>query len=314
MSLLTDHSQDIDLLRRGTRRFLLAGLLLLVALILAILVRQGLFRPTANLGFVADSAQDITKGMAVRIAGFRVGSVSEMTLRPDGKVDVALEIDADQMRFVTRDAVAELRKEGLVGSATIEIVPGQDKTRLASADARLAFSRAEGLTAMANQLRAEIVPILRDVKAITGTIADPNVGLPATLAQVRETTRSLNALLDTSNRQVGAIGSSAVRVLGKAEEDMARLGDTLATANARLPALLEKTQAVLDHAERIGAEAEATVPAALRDGSAVAGDVREIVSGAKQAWPVRNLIAPPGPARVAADSDPHAAGGRGAAR
>ncbi len=314
MSLLIDHGESIESLRRGTRRFIAAGIVVVLALVFAILVRQGLFRPTTTLGFLADSAQDISKGMAVKIAGFRVGSVSDITLRADGKVDVALEVDADQMRFVTRDAVAELRKEGLVGSATIEIVPGPDKTRLASADARLAFSRAEGLTAMANQLRAEIVPILRDVKTITGTIADPEKGLPATLAHVRETTQSLNALIATSNQQVGAIGNSAVRVLGKAEEDMSRLGDTLTTANARLPALLDKTQAVLDHVERIGAEAESTLPPALRDGSAVAGDVREIVTGAKQSWPIRNFVAPPGPARLANDSDPQAAGGRRAAR
>jgi len=314
MSLLIDHGQGIESLRRGTRHFIAAGLLAVLALIFAILVRQGLFRPTTSLGFVADSAQDITKGMAVRIAGFRVGSVAQITLRDDGKVDVALEVDADQMRFVTRDAVAELRKEGLVGSATIDIVPGPDRTRLASADSRLAFSRAEGLTAMAHQLRAEIVPILRDVKAITGTIADPATGLPATLAQVRETTRSLNTLIATSNQQVGAIGTSAVRVLGKAEEDMARLGDTLTTANARLPALLDKTQSVLDHVEKIGAEAEATLPPALRDGSAVAGDVREIVDGAKQSWPIRNIVVQPGPVQIKPDSDPRAEGGRSALR
>ena len=179
MSLLAGHDRDLDALRRGTRRFVLVGVLLLLGLMSLILVRQGLFRPTVPLGFVADSGQDLAKGTAVKIAGFRVGSVTDMVLRPDGKVDVALEIDAEHMRFVTKDATAELRKEGLVGSAAIEIVAGPDPTQLASAQAKLRFSRGEGITAMANQLRAEIVPILRDVKAITGTIADPKTGLPA---------------------------------------------------------------------------------------------------------------------------------------
>jgi ABC-type transporter Mla subunit MlaD len=79
MSMLIAQDREADALQRGTRRFLLFGLLMVVALIAAILVRQGLFRQTATLGFVADSAQDISKGQAVRIAGFRVGSVVAVT-------------------------------------------------------------------------------------------------------------------------------------------------------------------------------------------------------------------------------------------
>jgi len=110
--------------RCGTRRFLLFGLLAIIALIAAILVRQGLFRQTATLGFVADSAQDISKWQAVKIAGFRVGSVITVTLRRDGKVEVGLEIDADHLRFVTRDAVVELRKEALIGDIQKEVGAG----------------------------------------------------------------------------------------------------------------------------------------------------------------------------------------------
>lgn len=314
MSLLIQQDRDAAALRRGTRLFLLAGLLAVLAIIAAILVRQGLFRQTTTLGFVADTAQDINKGMAVKVVGFRVGSVEDITLRPDGKVEVGMEIDSNYMRFVTQDAVAELRKEGLVGSATIEIVPGPDRNRLASADAVLAFSRAEGLTGMAQQLRAEVVPILRDIKSITGTLADAQHGIPATLNQVNATTGSLRTLLDTGNRQAGEVGGAATRAIGKAEADLSHLGDTLQTVNAQLPAMLGKTQRVLDHVEKISAEAETSLPPALKDGSATVGEVREIVSGAKQAWPLRNLVEQPGPATLKVDSDPHAQGGRGATR
>lgn len=306
MSMLIAQDREAEALQRGTRRFLLFGLLAVLAVIAAILVRQGLFRQTATLGFVADSAQDISKGQAVRIAGFRVGSVAAVTLRPDGKVEVGLEIDADHMRFVTRDAVVELRKEALIGAATLEIVPGPDRGKLAADQARLSFSRGESLTAMAGQLREQIAPILKDVKTITGTLADQQQGLPATLRQVRETTGALHTLLDTGNRQVAGVGGAAARVLGKAEEDLGQLGRTLETANSRLPALLDRTQGIVDHVERISADAETSVPPVLRDGGAAAADVREIVAGAKAAWPIRNLVDTPAPVRLKADSDPRA--------
>lgn len=310
MSLLTQYDADARSVRRVTRRFLIIATLLALALVVAIFVRQGLLRQTVSFSFVADSAQDIAKGQAVRIAGFRVGAVTEVNLRDDGSVAVNLEVDADHARFVTHDARIELRKEGLVGSPTLEIVPGADKTRLAAAQARLAFSRADGLGALANQVRDEFVPILKDIKAITGALADPETGLPGTLARIRASSEALNALLANGNRQVEGIGGTAIRVLGKAEEDLSHLGQTLEAANKRLPGMLDRTQQVLDHVEKISAEAEASVPPALRDGSAVAADVREIVGGAKQTWPISSMIDAPAPARLRADSDPRGEAGR----
>jgi phospholipid/cholesterol/gamma-HCH transport system substrate-binding protein len=304
MSLLTQYDADAAALRRGIRRFLLASLLATLAVAAAIMVRQGVFRQTTSYSFVTNSAQDIVKGQAVRIAGFRVGSVADVSLKDDGQVAVIIEIDADQMRFVTHDARVELRKEGLVGSATLEIMPGPDQSRLAPAQARLKFSRADGLAALANQVRDEFIPILKDIKAITGALADPAKGLPGTLAQIRSSSEALNTLLINGNRQVDGIGSTAIRVLGKAEQDLNHLGQTLETANRRLPGMIDRTQQVLDHVEKITAEAEVSVPPALRDGSSVVGDVREIVSGAKQTWPIRNMVDAPAPATLKADSDP----------
>ena len=310
MSLLIQHDSDAAALRRGTRRFLFVAALTILALITAIVIRQGLFRQTTNYSFVTNSAQDIVKGQAVRIAGFRVGAVADVSLKDDGQVVVTMEIDADHMRFVTYDARVELRKEGLVGSPTLEIVPGPDKSRLAAAQARLTFSRAEGLGALANQVRDEFVPILKDIKLITGVLADPQKGLPGTLAQVRASSEALNALLANSNRQVNGIGGAATRVLGKAEEGLTQLGQTLTVANQRLPGLIDRTQQVLDHVEKIAAEAEISVPPALREGSAVASDVREIVSGARQSWPIRNFVDAPAPAKLKMDSDLRGEAGR----
>lgn len=310
MSLLTQHDADAAALRRGTLRFLAFAALATLALLAAIVVRQGLFRQTTGYSFIANSAQDIAKGQAVRIAGFRVGSVADVKLKDDGQVEVGLEIDADHMRFVTHDARVELRKDGLVGSATLEIVPGPDKTRLAPAQGRLAFSRADGLAALANQVRDEFIPILKDIKVITGVLADPQQGLPGTLARIRASSEALNVLLANGNRQVEGIGGAAVRVLGKAEADLNHLGKALENVNQRLPGMIERTQQVLDHVEKITAEAETSVPPALRDGGAVAADVREIVGGAKQAWPIRNFVDAPGPATLKADSDPRGEAGR----
>jgi len=308
--MLIDHDLNAKDLRRGTRWFLFAGLLIGASLATTILVRQGMFRQTASLGFVANSAQDISKGQSVKIAGFRVGSVDEITLQPDGSVAVQLEIDASYMRFVTKDATVELRKEGFVGGATLEILPGTDKTRLAADQATLQFSRAEGLTAVANSLRDKLVPVLDDIKTITATLVDPHTGLSASLGKVRDTAGTLQTLLQTGNQQLGAVGKSAVHTLDKAQDDLGRAGQTIETINARLPALLTKTQDILDHVESMAAEAKATLPPTLKNANSTVADVNEIVSGAKNAWPIKTLLEPKEPGSLAIDSDPRAEGAR----
>jgi len=313
MSLLSTHDSEIALLQRGTRRFLLSGAAVLMLVLGAMLLHQGLFRQTAALGFVTDSAQDITKGQAVRIAGFRVGAVHRVDLQPDGRVAVELEIDADAMRFVTADATIELRKEGLVGAAVLEILPGPDRSRLAASGARLAFSRVDNLTATLNGLRDRIVPILADVKTITGTLADAQRGLPATLAQVRETNATLQNLLRSSEQQLARLAPAASRTVGQVEGNLALLQQTLGQVNQRLPVLLDAAQMTLTHVQRIAEQAEMGIPPLLQDGRAVASDVRDILTGAKTAWPVRDWVAPPADGSVLdADSDPQAEAVRGA--
>lgn len=311
MSVLIEQDREAELFQRGARRFLWAGFAATLLVVVAIMSRQGWFKDMAELSFVTDSAQDLNKGQQVKIAGFRVGSVRTVALQPDGSVQVNLSIDEDYLRFVTTDAVVELRKEGLVGSAVLEIVAGSDKSKLATDQARLTFARADSLSAIALDLRSRITPVLDDVKAITGTIADPQQGLPATLQQIKVTTRSLNALLDTGTRQTDQVGDSLKQTLDSTRNDMAALGRTLETVNQRLPGMLERTQQVIDQTsgvlrdvQTISSQAQTTVPPTLQSGQAIAADVQQVLSGAKTTWPLNKLVDAPAAQRLKLDSEP----------
>lgn len=306
MSILIEQDSDLALLHRGTRRFLWAGFIATLLIFVFIFMRQGVFRTTSTLGFLTDSALDINKGQSVKIAGFRVGSVDQVTLRPDGQVEVSMAIDSSHLRFVTADAEVVLLKEGLVGSAILEILPGKQKDQLAANNGMLKFSRADGLTAMANSLREAIMPILADVKTITGTLADSRHGLPATMAQLRETTSSLNTLLKTGHQQTGELTQATVSTLKQADQSLVQVEQTLRTVNRSLPELLNKTQHIVDHVEQISANAQTSLPPLLQDSAALTSDVREIITGAKTVWPLKNLVESAPDALMKFDSDPRA--------
>ena len=313
MSVLIEQDREAALFQRGARRFLWAGFIATLVVVGAIMWRQGWFKDQVELNFVTDNAHDLSKGQQVKIAGFRVGAVQSVALQPNGDVSVRLVVDADHMRFVTTDAVIELRKEGLVGAAVLEISPGDEKTS-AQEGATLKFTRADSLSAMAMELRNKINPVIDDVKTITGTLAttlaDPSRGLSATLGQVQTLTGSLNALVNTGNREAGLLGDSVRQTLDKAQGDLTRLGQTMDSVNQRLPGLLERTEKimtqtsdVIGHVEKIAAQAETSVPPVLQNTDAISADVREVVSGVKAAWPLRNIVDAPAPQKLKIDSD-----------
>src|ERR1051326_3620597 len=71
---------------------------------------------------VFDSVAGLDTRSGVRAAGVRVGTVTKIHLRPDGKAEVELEIDKDvQLHANAKAHVANL---GLLGEKYVELEPG----------------------------------------------------------------------------------------------------------------------------------------------------------------------------------------------
>lgn len=308
MNILQQHDAEVRALRRRAWWFIVGGLLLAGAMVGGLAARQGWLTPTIPLYFVAHSAADMNKGMPVKVFGFRIGRVGEIVLQPDASVKVRMDVEEGYRRFITRDAVAQLHKEGFVGGGTIDIVPGKDKDIPAEPEATLRYEPAATLTELANQLHGEILPILKDVKTLTGTLADPDQGLARTVRSVNETvanlqsvTSELKVIARHGDQQVVTLGGKAAATLDRVEADLAEAGKTLQTVNAKLGPMLQKVDGVLS-------EVAEQAPPAIRDGRAAVSDTREILDGAKKSWPLRNMVAQPNNGPLPADS--YAGGGQ----
>ena len=71
---------------------------------------------------IFDSVAGLDNKSAVRVAGVRVGKVSNIKLRPDGKAEVTLDIDPDVV--LHPGASAHVANLGLLGEKYIELDPG----------------------------------------------------------------------------------------------------------------------------------------------------------------------------------------------
>jgi phospholipid/cholesterol/gamma-HCH transport system substrate-binding protein len=112
-----------------TKRLLAAGLLLVVALVIAVLSvgasgdggGSGAYRVRA----IFDSASFLTPGEDVKVAGVKVGAVDALDVTADHKAVVVLRIDDPAFKDFRQDASCTIRLQSLIGEKFVECQPTQ---------------------------------------------------------------------------------------------------------------------------------------------------------------------------------------------
>jgi phospholipid/cholesterol/gamma-HCH transport system substrate-binding protein len=301
---------------------LVVGLLLAAALAAGVAWRHGAFARTAELYVIAESGASLAPGTAVRLSGVRIGEVYALELQPDLKVHVRLRVGAEHLESLRADARAVLIREQL-RPAVLELDPGKSAQPINSADPRIGFHGRGTLTEIADELRGRLVPILDDLKEVTGMIRARQSDIQAVLANTAATTQDLartaaevRALAAGVRVQVATIGVQAQSLLAKGNQSVGQLGTTieqlnsgLAVVNGALPGLMKKADdtlgnmnAVARDSREIAAAAAQTVPGMLRSAPPLVDDVRDVISGVKRTWPVRNMLSAPAPPELPIES------------
>jgi ABC-type transporter Mla subunit MlaD len=304
-----------------TGLFIALALALLAAAITGTLLRQGVFTQTASLYFFSDSAAGLSRGMSVQLSGFKIGTVEQISLEPDTRVKTRLVVNSEYMRHITQDSEARLAKEGLIGASVIEIVPKAREARTMPNNGVLRFERAGDFAVLAEGLADKLHPILDDVKKITESASDPQGDIRMTLRNVREATAALaelrgelSKLAGTVNQRTESITAQVGQVLERTDSTIQKAGatieqagsavntlnGTLSTLDKQLPETLLRLERTLTNVESVTADARrissglaTDVPPAVSEGRALMQDTREIMDGARRAWPLRNFLNEP---------------------
>lgn len=266
--------------------FFMGAAVLAGVFFLATAYKQDYFTRMTTLYLFAGNATGIKYGMAVKMLGFNIGEVEDISIEPNAKVRVKMAVRSDYMRFITLDSHAKLFKEGMIGESVIEITPGSQGLRPMAHNAVLPFTRAHDLSEIADELYGEIKPILKGVGQTVAAANNPEGEIQQSLRNVAQTSK--NALFMTEN-----LASRLPHLLNKAES-------ITKTINDGLPALIENSKQSLDNIrsatgnlKQITATSAQEFPQILQDGHALVKDSLSIANGVKEAWPVRNMIGTP---------------------
>jgi phospholipid/cholesterol/gamma-HCH transport system substrate-binding protein len=253
-------------------------------------VQKGLFKRTAQIHFVADSAKGMNQGMAVKLNGFKIGTLAKLVMGEDGRVSAVLSVADEYVHLIHKDARAKLTKEELIGEGIIEVVSGSDSQPTLENNAVIVFERSRDVGEELSQLAVQLQPILADVKKITAYVDNPDGDIKKSLQELK---RATTALADTGE------GVSDITRRNKKQIQTAinSASNTLVNLDAALPPLVKRVDASLQQVEGASTDAHAItsrlvtdLPPVVREGRETLVDTHEMLGAVKSSWPINKLL------------------------
>jgi phospholipid/cholesterol/gamma-HCH transport system substrate-binding protein len=224
---------------------------------------------TSDYSAVFTDASSLESGDSVRVAGVRVGTVDQVTLRADNTVLVSF--DAEDDVVLTTGTRAAVRYLNLVGDRYLELLDGPGSTRVLDRGAQIPADRAQPALDL-DLLLGGLKPVIRgldpqDVNALTNALLQIFQGQGDTLQSLLTRTSSFSNALADNNAA------------------LEQLVDNLDTVLATLGKEGERFSGALDKFERLTTELandRDTIGTAIDSLSAGTASIADLLSNARQ--------------------------------
>ena len=286
---LPNYNQRLLTIEKRTQRFMLGAIGVMLLVLLMIAVKQDYFHRSTPIYFFTPNAQGLSKGMAVKFIGFKVGSVQEVSMQPNATVRVKVSLDDEYVHLIGLDAKARLIKEALVGESVVEIIPGSQQVKQVTQNSVLEFERGQDASTVVENLATQLQPILSDIHQITSSINNPNGDIQQTLKNLNQATGGFRETVNQFT-QVGVSSNKAVT----------SLNSTLETLDKAIPKLVDKADSTLNNVQsatsdikKITNDSAGEIPSLVRNTNALVQDGQETLGGVKKSWLLNGLFPKP---------------------
>lgn len=300
-------------LRRKIAAFLLVALALVAAVVILIGREQDLFSRKYELGITVEKGTGFTRGMPVKLSGFRIGRVKSIALNESAKVDVLLQIDSRYQKWIRRDSRAKLVKEGLVGDMVVDVSVGTPAQAVLEDKERLGFEKTKGLDELADEVAGKVRPVLVQLGDIIEYVNDPQGELKQAIRNMNRLAANLDgtrrraddllvagrrAVVDSSGRAQVALDAVGTR-LEEAGPLIERLNHSASLLDQRLPTLLDKVDGTVGNLLEISRAGNAAavrvfpqVPVLVDKTGDALDRSNRLLEGVSGMWPIRSAVPP----------------------
>ncbi|GAB6061012.1 MlaD family protein [Desulfonatronum parangueonense] len=148
--------------------FLLVVLVSAVLLVAYIGVRKDLFAERISYTVISRTGERIEPGMPVRLYGFNIGQVTDLSLDHQGRVLIDIRVLRRYQRWFTEDSRIILEQEGIIGSSFLQLQPGDEDAPILEEGAVIPLDEIGGI----NELIQEMQPVIEALRAIVINIWD----------------------------------------------------------------------------------------------------------------------------------------------
>ncbi|UNB54737.1 MCE family protein [Mycolicibacterium sp. YH-1] len=198
----------------------------------------GQYRTGSTNGYSAvfTDASRLATGDTVRVAGIRVGTVTDVSLQADRKVLV--EFDADRDIKLTSGTNAAIRYLNLTGDRYLDLIDGPGSTKLMSPGSQIPVDRTQPALDL-DLLLSGLKPVVQglnpqDVNELSSALIQVFQGQEGTLDSLLARTSSFTNTLADDNENIEGVIDNLNVVLGTISKD----GDQFSGAIDRLEKLI----------------------------------------------------------------------------
>lgn len=249
MKLFSDHDPRFRLLALKVALFLMAAFIGGLLLIGGLGMTRGLFTKKTAFSFVAANALDIKPGMAVMLSGFKIGVVDDLTLLRDANVQVDILIEDRYMQWMRVGTLVEVRKQGFIGEAYVDVRPGASP-HLLPQDGRgqVRYKPSKGIEEIAADLEARLMPVVEDLHVVVKDMHQLSVYVNDEQGDVKQTLANLRAVTSGADRAVKSLDRTLVEAQGMMSAARTTVDSDVRPLLQQATATLNTTQSTLQEA------------------------------------------------------------------
>lgn len=278
-------------------------------------VQKDYFTSIYTLHFTADRGTGFSKGMSVKLSGFRIGRVTSISLNDQAMVDIKIEVDKKYRTWIRSDSTVNLVKEGLVGDNIVDVTVGSlDKPALNDGEA-IVYVKTKALDEMAQEIVEKVKPVLLEIRDIISYVNNPDGDLKKTIRNLEVLSRNLEGtrqqtdqLLITANGNLESISGKTTTLLDSVNSKvnsldlapaLAKINSTIDTIDKKIPPILDKADTTLAEAAKLSREtrilSEAAfpkIPGLLSQTEDVLLSTDRLINSIQNIWLFRNPSQP----------------------
>ncbi len=312
MAVMKETDERFLYLSKKIGLFVLVAILGIIGVIVFIGIQRDIFTKKTTLYFISENGQGLNEGQAVKLSGFKIGKVKRLSLDDVAKVKVEIAINTKYIKWIKTDSIIKLVKEGYIGDAVLEVIPGSAQAKQVTEGSYINFQGAKSINEIIEEIKDDIKPVLIDIKQIIHYINDPKGDVKQILGNMNKLSLELNntrELIDTmlknTDKNIESTIKNTDKLIGSIKDTVDTTNNMLKNVETKLPNMLDRVDRNLANVEKITEDIKNTTteaPGMVNKVRDITDDTKEITGAVKKVWPISSKIKTPQEKTLKVDS------------